>query len=82
VLFQEFQQADNCDLKAHYRDALRKNLGRVARREPIQCWPLTLGAEMRRHEFISLLLGGWVAARNASAAADDASNRAARSEIA
>jgi hypothetical protein len=25
--------------------------------EPIQCWPLTLGAEMRRREFISLLGG-------------------------
>jgi hypothetical protein len=25
--------------------------------EPIQCWPLTLGADMRRREFISFLSG-------------------------
>jgi hypothetical protein len=29
--------------------------------EPIQCWPLSLGSDMRRREFISLL-GGAVAA--------------------
>ena len=28
--------------------------------EPIQCWPLTLGAEMRRRQFISLLGGAAV----------------------
>ena len=26
--------------------------------EPIQCWPLSLGEDMRRREFISLLGGG------------------------